>query len=240
MAKSTKASVPAGPNRLYIAAGAVVLLGIAAYFFLGTRGGSAATVPVALTESPAELQRAQGISMGSQEAPVVLYEFADYQCPACSQFSTFAHPLIKERLVDRGIARLVRYDFPIVSGHPHAFVAARAARCADEQGKYWEYHDVLYGRQPIWSASGGPPLSELEDYADLVGLERGPFRQCLRSDRHAEEVTRNLRMGESLGVTGTPTLMLNGQLLSIRDYNELEARVLEAAGLSTAPAEAAG
>lgn len=234
MAKSTK-SGSGSDNRLYIIIGVVALVAVGAYFALrGGGGGAGATQPVELTGDAADVQRAQGVAMGNADAPVLLYEFADYQCPACAQFSTFAHPLIKERLVDQGIAHFVRYDYPIISGHPHAFLASRAARCAGEQDRYWEYHDVLYGRQPTWSPSRGAPTEEFIDYAELVGIDRGAFEECLRSDEHAEEVTRNLRLGESLGVTGTPTLMINGQMVRVRDYNELEELVLEAAGQSPA------
>jgi protein-disulfide isomerase len=231
-APASKASRPAGPNRLYVILGVVALLAIAGIaYFSGAGGGQAATEPLAMEIDPTELQRTEGVAMGEADAPVLLYEFADYQCPACAQFSTFAHPLIKERLVDEGIVRLVRYDFPLVLGHPHAFLASRAARCVGEQGKYWEYHDVLYGRQPTWSPMRNP-AGEFAEYAELVGADRGQFTACLNSDQFAEEVTRNLRLGESLGVQGTPTLMLNGERIAVRDYNDLEQRVFEAAGMT--------
>ena len=240
MAKSNKTATPAvGGNRLYIILGVIVLVAVAGYLVIGRGGGAGATQPVALEADPAEIQRAQGVAMGQDDAPVLLYEFADFQCPACMQFSTFAHPLIKERLVDEGIVRFVRYDFPIITSHPHAFLAARAARCAGEQDLYWEYHDVLYGRQSTWSPQRAAPTDEFVDYAQLLGMNVGEFEQCLRSDRYAEEVTRNLQLGESLGVRGTPTLMINGQLVQVRDYNELERRVLEAAGQNPPAAEGA-
>src|SRR5690606_26135916 len=149
-------------------------------------------------------------------------------------FASFAHPLIKERLVDEGLVRLVRYDFPL-EFHPHAFLASRAARCADDQGRYWEYHDILYGRQPTWSAMRDAS-GEFVDYAQLLGLDTDAFGTCLRSDQHAEEITRNLQLGESLGVSGTPTIMLNEEILNIRDYRELEAAVYQAAGRTPEPA----
>jgi protein-disulfide isomerase len=226
------------PDRRAIAIGIVALVLLAVVGVVTLNRGSGAIAPVAISTDPVELQRARGVAVGPEDAPVQLFEFADYQCPACGQFATFAHPLIKERLVDEGVVRLVRYDFPLPN-HQHAFLAARAARCADDQGRYWEYHDVLYGRQPTWSQQRDPS-SEFVDYAQLVGVDRREFQQCLRSDRHAEEVTRNLRLGESLGVNSTPTLMLNGERLMVRDYRELEERVLAAAGRApSAPNDAA-
>jgi len=236
VAKSYKAAGPLAPNRMYLIAGIVILLIVGLVVYTTQGSGGTVTTPVPLADSDEELQRARGISMGREDAPVLLYEFADYQCPACAQFSTFAHPLIKERLVDRGIVRLVRYDFPLVMNHRHAFLASRAARCAEEQGRYWEYHDILYGRQPTWAVQRDPSGVFVE-YAELAGIDARPFQQCLRSDRHAEEVTRNMRLGEILGVSGTPTLMINGERVRLMDYNDLEAQILEAAGQT--PSEAA-
>lgn len=233
--KKKKTTTPVSSfNTSYLLGGAVILIVVIAAVFMMRGDGAMATGPVDTTFTPAEVQRASGVSMGGSDATVVLYEFADFQCPACASFSTFAHPLIKENLVDRGIVQLVRYDFPLAF-HNHAFLASRAARCAGDAERYWEYHDVLYGRQPTWSSMGNP-ASEFVAYARLIGIDDREFESCLRSDRHAEEVTRNLRLGESLGVGGTPTLMLNGQHLEIRDYRDLEQRVLEAAGLPPAAA----
>lgn len=233
MAKPRKSGKPSatagGQGRLFLIIGVLALVAIGFFAFSSMRGGQAATRPFAGPLDSAEIQRARGVAMGEESAPVLLYEFADYQCPACAQFSTFAHPLIKERLVDQGVVRFVRYDFPLVMSHPHAFLASRAARCAEDQGRYWEYHDLLYGRQPTWSGQRDPG-GEFESYAELLGMDRRQFQQCLRSDAHADEVTRNLRLGESLGVNGTPTLMLNGERVAVRDYRELEQRVFEAAG----------
>jgi protein-disulfide isomerase len=183
---------------------------------------------------PAELSRVQGISIGREDAPVVIYEFADFQCPACGQYASFVTPLIKERLVEPGLVRYVYYDFPLVRAHPHAFLAARAGRCANEQGKFWGYHDLVYARQPTWSA-----LSDATDFfVDLAreaGLDEERFEACLRSDRYAEEVTRSLRLGESLGVQGTPTLFVNGKRLpNPPTFEELEQIVRQEAGVASA------
>lgn len=218
-----------GPNMLLI--GGIILVALIAVVFVmrGTGGGTAATMPVELSEDDGS-GRAQGVTMGDPNAPVELYEFADYQCPACAQFSTFAHPLIYSRLVDEGIIRFTRYDFPIVTGHPHAFLAARAARCAADQDQYWEYHDVLYGQQPSWSVEQSPPVNRFIEFAGMLDMDEAAFRSCVRSDQYADEVTRNMMLGQELGVTGTPTLMMNGELIRVRDYNDLEQRVMEAAG----------
>jgi protein-disulfide isomerase len=237
-ATTSRAGRQAGPRSIWIIAGVAAAILVVIFFASrGGGGGSAATQPVASVEmDPASLQTAQGIEIGSPTAPVQLHEYADFQCPACQQFSTFIHPLIKERLVDQGLVRMVRYDFPLINIHPHAFLAARAARCANDQGKFWEYHDVLYARQPTWSVQRSA-LTTFIEYAETVGLDAGQFGTCLRSDQHAEEVTRNLRLGEALGVTGTPSFLINGQRASFGSYQELEDRVFQMAG-RTPPTEA--
>ncbi len=240
--KTTTTSQPQTNQRTVVLIGAVVLA-VVAIVIIGMRGeaGAGATQPVAMDMDPSDIQRARGVEMGSASAPVQLHEYADFQCPACQQFSTFIHPLIKERLIDTGMVRLVRYDFPLINIHPHAFLAARAARCAGDAGMYWEYHDVLYGRQPTWSVLRNP-AETFVDYADLVGINTSAFERCLASDQHAEEVTRNLRLGESLGVNGTPSFIINGQRASFGSYQELEERVYQMAGQQAPapPVEATG
>jgi len=185
--------------------------------------------PVVLDESPQQLAGARPVSLGAPDAPAVVFEFSDFQCPACAQFA--AGPLVglKERYVHTGQLRWDRYDFPLVHNHPHAFLAARAARCAGDQDLYWEYHDHLYQTQRAWSGEADAQETFL-GVGEAVGVDSAAFRRCVRSDRHAEEVTRNLMLGRSLGVPGTPTLFINGQRADIRTYDELEQLIREATG----------
>jgi protein-disulfide isomerase len=225
----------------YIVIGVVALIGVGILAYQTLSSGEAATAPVAVDIDPAELARTPGIGIGREDAPVVIYEFADFQCPGCAGFASFVAPLIKERLVEQGLVRYVYYDFPLTSIHAHAFLASRAGRCANEQGRFWDYHDVLYARQSRWS-SMREVTGYFVDIAAEIGLDRSQFDSCLRSDRYAEEVTRNLRLGESLGVSGTPTLFVNGRRLPhIPAYSDLEAMVMEEAGQAgqAAPAGAA-
>jgi protein-disulfide isomerase len=149
------------------------------------------------------------------------------------EFATFTAPLIKERLVDTGLARFVYYDFPLPQ-HPHSFLAARGARCANEQGSFWQYHDVLYARQNSWSM--------MQDATDLfvelagdVGLDEGDFEACLRSDRFQDEVSQSLQLGQMLGVGSTPTLFVNMKRLNgVPSISELEEMVRAELGPTSA------
>jgi protein-disulfide isomerase len=217
----------------YAILGVIALAGIGVllYQVLGRAEPTIRPVPVAM--DPGDLARAPGMALGPEDAPVVIYEFADFQCPGCAQFATFIAPLIKERYVQTGVVRYVYYDFPLPN-HPHSFLASRASRCAGEQDRFWEYHDMLYGRQQRWSAERNPtPL--FIDFATDLGLDRRAFESCLRSDRFALEVTQNLRLGESLGVQGTPTLFINGKRLpAVPSFRELERLIEEEIGGSPA------
>lgn len=201
-----------GSNTLYYVLGAVAVIGIGvvAYSAGSSAFSSAATEPVELTfESNEELAAlAQGVSRGDADAPVTIVEFGDYQCPACGSFALQYKPGIDQALVETGEAEFVFYDFPIVSGHPNAFLAARAARCAGDQGAYWEYHDQLFRNQARWSTAT-MPTSAFEDYAADVGIDEDEFAGCLNSDRFADVVTANLELGRRMGVGATPTMLLN-------------------------------
>jgi protein-disulfide isomerase len=224
---------------LYAILGGVAVVGVGLIVFqLVSSGGGGATEPVEVEIDPSELAQVQGISIGDPSAPVVIYEFADFQCPACAQYASIYAPIIKQRLVDTGLVRYVHYDFPLTQIHPHAFLAARAGRCANEQGGFWQFHDLTYARQRRWTALSDPS-SVFVDVAEEIGLDEDRFEACLRSDRFAEEVTRSLRLGESMGVPGTPTLFVNMRRLpQVPPFEELEAIVRAEAGVGAGASEA--
>jgi protein-disulfide isomerase len=207
-AKQREEERSSGLGPFYWILGAVALVGVLALVFQLRGGDAPATQPVQVTLSPAELAEVEGIAVGDPTAPVTIMEFADFECPACGDFAALFNPVVKERWVETGEARFVRYDFPLVQIHPNGFLAARAARCAGEQDRYWEYHDALYGRQSEWRRQDGATRLFI-DLAAQVGMDRAGFERCLRSDRWAEEVTENMQLGASMNVPGTPTFFVN-------------------------------
>lgn len=212
--------------RFYVILGAVAVVGVGAlgYSVGSSLVGGAATEPVELEgiDDPQRLfQLARGVEQGDPNAPVKLYEFSDYQCPWCARFALDIKPLLNTNYIETGKVLYVYYDFPLIQIHKHSFLAARAARCAGDQGRYWEYHDRLFAEQARWSARGSV-TDEFSDYAAALGLDRQAFEQCLKSDRHADVVTANLRLAEELGVQGTPTLYINGKLVrSLSGWKQL-------------------
>jgi protein-disulfide isomerase len=139
--------------------------------------------------------------------------------PACKVWATQMEPFIKSEFVANGKVHYKYYDFPLLPGHRFSMIAARAARCAGDQNKFWEYHDVLFGRQEQWSYSAEMPIGQLLGYGTELGLNAGDFESCVRSDTHAENVSLNKKLGETLGVGGTPTVYVNSRKLGDGEWN---------------------
>jgi protein-disulfide isomerase len=214
-------------NVFYLVLGLVAVAGLGTLAYAVLRGGSTATAPVevqGLDDPQTLIGLARGVSMGEADAPVKILEFGDYECGACATFASTVKPLIRNELVQSGRVQFIYYDFPL-SNHRHSFLAARAARCAGDQDRYWEYQDVLFGQQSRWAFQSRPADSFLS-YADQLGLDRSAFRSCLESDRHADVVTANFRLGEQLGVNATPTVIVNGRRVSNWSMAEIR-RVVE-------------
>ena len=142
---------------------------------------------------------------GSEKAPVTIVKFEDFQCPFCNQVQPTFNELLSRY---DGKVRLVHKDFPLESLHPQARQAAEAARCAYEQGKFWEYHDKLYANSPKASAD------DLKNYAKEVGLNVDSFDRCLVSGKYKAVVQQDLKEGTQLGLSGTPTFFINGREIS--------------------------
>jgi protein-disulfide isomerase len=146
----------------------------------------------------------RGFARGAKDAPITIVEFSDFQCPFCKSVIATV-----KQVMDKypGKVRWVFRDFPIPVLHPAAVKAHEAARCAAEQGKFWEYHDLLFDK-----TSRQTP-EELKQYAKDLKLDSASFGQCLDSGRQEAAVNRDVEDGTRLGVTGTPTFFINGRQL---------------------------
>lgn len=165
---------------------------------------------------------------GDANAPVVIVEFSDFQCPFCRS----VEPTLQALLVRyAGRVSLAYRDFPLREIHPQAQQAAEAARCAGEQGKFWEYHDRLY--------AGGAQLDagSLAGYARELGLNVQSFSSCLASGKFRQAVEEDVQAGNRAGVSGTPAFFINGIFLNgaqpasaFEKIIELELAAKQAAG----------
>jgi protein-disulfide isomerase len=139
--------------------------------------------------------------LGPPDASVTIVEFSDFQCPHCRAVQATLKTLLRQYA---GNVRLVHRDFPVPQLHPGAVAAAEAARCADEQGHFWSYGDLLYANPTTHGETN------LVRYAEGLGLDAVRFRECVRQRRYAAHVARGVADGRSAGVTGTPTFFVNG------------------------------
>lgn len=140
--------------------------------------------------------------MGPKESEVILVEFGDFQCPFCKRHLTGTAQVIHQRLILKKQLRYVFLDFPMEAKHPFAIKAAIAARCAEEQGKYWEMRNTLFNNQKA--------LHELflVEHAKNAGLDDVEFNDCLKSGRYVSAIREDQVVGKILGIKGTPTFFL--------------------------------
>jgi protein-disulfide isomerase len=152
---------------------------------------------------------------GDENAKITIIEFSGYSCPFCARFALETLP----KIMNNFSVKVVFKDFPV-----HGEVTAHeAANCALEQGKYWEYHDMLFERQKEWVNNA----SKLYDYARILGLDVEEFDACVSSGKYRDEVMADKEEGVKLGVTGTPTFFINGRkVVGALPYEEFE-RILK-------------
>jgi len=144
---------------------------------------------------------------GPADAKVVVRLFGDYQCPACrvaEGATQYAINTYKDRV------KFVWNDFPLTTIHPNARPASNAARCAEEQGKFWEYHDMLYDKQTDWSHERSPQ-AKFNDYAASLGLNKDTFSSCLSSRTHDGKIADDISEGNRNRVDRTPTVFINNR-----------------------------
>jgi protein-disulfide isomerase len=139
--------------------------------------------------------------MGKNDAPVQMVEFSDFQCPFCHQFAPTLKQ-VKDKYGDK--VQIVYRQYPIPSLHPFAFKAAEASLCANEQGKFWEMHDVMFAEQSRLT------VTDLKEKAVRLGMDKGKFDKCLDTGRFTEQVQKDMTDGARVGVTGTPAIFING------------------------------
>ena len=214
-------------TKFYWILGIVAIAGVAIVSWsVGSKAmSSAVSAPIELPElAAAELMDlTHAVTLGDANAPIRILEFADFQCPGCGQFAREVKPLIQAEFVATGAAKFEYYTFPLVSIHPHAFLAARASLCADDQGKFWEYHDILFRNQGRWSTATSA-AGTFDDYAEELGLDTDAFSDCVNSDKHADVVTANMELGYQLQIGGTPTVLVSqGQGIGRRVAPNIEA-----------------
>ena len=165
------------------------------------QGPPAQQPPPAPEPEKVTLKLGPDYSLGRGDSPVVIVEYTDYQCPYCSRFHTGAYPEIRKNFIDTGKARFIKRDLAL-DFHQNALRAAQAARCAGDQGKFWEMHDILSANPD----SLGPEA--YAKYARDIGLDAGAFKGCIESDRHLADIRGSGQVAAAVGINGTPSFIV--------------------------------
>lgn len=169
---------------------------------------------------PSSRINAEGPSRGPRDAPVTIVEFSDFQCPYCKQAAISLKSVIQSY---GSKVKLVFKQMPLPI-HPEAFKAAQASVCASEQGKFWEYHDILF-------SSGELSDQALKKHASELGLRANEFNTCLNSETSAGIVRRDMQQAMQADVQGTPTFFVNGRIMrgtkSVEDFKNVIERALQ-------------
>lgn len=215
--------------------GLSILLGankISTGSFIKFSGGGSTVKSVGADGSKANIpERKDAAKAGGGKVTIV--EFSDFQCPFCQDFFNKSYKDIKQKYVDTGKVNFVYRHFPLSSIHPDAQKAAEASECANRQGKFFDYHDMLFQKMiPISQANpkgGGLDTQSLKNYAVQLGLDTAKFNACLDNGETKAVVTADMEAANKAGVSGTPTLFIDGvKVVGSLPFSNFE-EVIEAA-----------
>lgn len=209
-------------GRFFLVLAAVAIAGAAA---IGYAAMKPKPGPVAVDPN-APRPQAEGVVLGSPSAPVEIVEFADFECPACGKFATLQEPDVRARIVDKGLARLRFYYFPL-DMHKNAWAASHAAACANDQGKFWEMHDRIFMGQLEWNGQATKrPKGVFEKYAREIGLDLATWESCYDSEKHRAQIQAQFDEGIRRKVNSTPTFIIGSRMFpSMLTYDQIKAYV---------------
>lgn len=165
---------------------------------------------------------------GEEGAKVIMAELTDYQCPFCKRYVDETLVQIDRDYIQTGKVKYLFLDLPL-GFHQSAQLTAEAARCAGDQEKYWEMHDLLFDKQAEWSAGEAEGL--IKKYAISLGLNSDDFNSCLETGKYTQAVKDNLSLAEEVKANGTPSFFINGQkIVGAQPYATFKAMIDQALG----------
>ncbi len=219
----------ASQKGLYIFGALVTLIVVGAVIGIAvaTSGGgdSPPQAVVVPTARPADVLQNERV-LGNPDAPVAIVEYLDFQCPFCQRTAEQVMPAIEETFIASNTASLeIR---PIAILGDESVQAAAAAECANDQGRFWAYHDILYANQ---GGERGGAFSDdrLKEFAEALNLDTGAFNSCLDSGRYTQQVVDNTSSARGSGVSVTPTVLVDGEQVDVT-VEAISAAIQQAAG----------
>ncbi len=232
MAKAGRSLKP-----FYVALGVVAVAGAALIVWAAGARAPAPIVMASCSGPPLGGVEPRGVSIGPDSAPVQITEYADFECPACAQFTVLTMPDVLRRLIPTGKLRWTFMDFPLQQ-HANSPLAHVVAACAAAQGQFWPMEYAMYDHQNDWYALDNPQ-GKLFGYAQGLGLDMDSLRVCVTQRRPWPRIEANRCTGERLGLEGTPTFFVNGHALGyIPAYDDLVRIVDSVSALAARPAAA--
>jgi protein-disulfide isomerase len=251
-ATSRQPSKPSsGRGAFYGVLVAIAVVGAGAILYL-TKSPPAGNDPASAQAAYAALQRNYAKAgppkpyvMGNPKAPVVIEEFADFECPVCGSFATVTEPDVRKQIIEPGLAYYKYYDFPLAQ-HRNTQFASNAAACADEQGKFWQMHDQIFAGQDAWGLNPDGETQVTDNpkpifmgYAKAIGLNTTQFEQCYDTKKYQSRVDANAAEGFRRNVGQTPTFFINGKMfLGSQPYDVIK-KAVDDATAATGAANAA-
>jgi protein-disulfide isomerase len=186
----------------------LVAVGGTWYFFSGSILNQSSSFTASSTSDVAVLlSPGQAPFRGAMNASVTIVEFGDFQCPTCDAWYRTQEPLVLQNLIDTGRVRFEWRDFDFFG--PDSISASEAAYAAGEQGKFWQFYDILYSNQQTPN-SGWSNSTHLQQFAEQLGLNMTQFDQSFQSGKYSTLINSNYELGKQLGVTATPTFFVIG------------------------------
>jgi protein-disulfide isomerase len=201
-------------NRILILSGIVLVAILVIVVIVNSQLKSKIHV-VSITPNPRS--QANGFSAGNPNAPVKVDIYSDFQCSACLHFYQNFEPLLMEQYVNTGKVFYTYHTYKVIG--PESDNAAQAAYCANDQGKFWDYHDILYAN---WTGEnvGDFTPSRLKAYAKNLGLDTTLFNQCYDSGKYRQKIADDQSAGDALSLSFTPSVFINGKLDESGNYQQ--------------------
>ena len=159
--------------------------------------------------------------LGDPSAPITILEWGDYQCTFCYRFHETTLETIKEEFIETGKVKLVFKDFPL--NGPDSVLAAEASFCAEDQGKYWDFHNIVYQN---WAGerTGWITRVSLDDFARIIGLDVLEFNNCIDAHKYGDKINHLYDFGKEIGIDATPSFLVfnDEKIIKIRGNQPLE------------------
>jgi protein-disulfide isomerase len=197
----------------------VIAIGVTAYLIYQNYQNTLPVAEGSYTTVPTQTwPQADGKALGPPGAKALVQEFGDFRCPVCDEFYRSIEPQLLKDYVATGKIRYEFHHYLVIDqlqGGVESRRAAEASECANEQGRFWDYHNMLYANQYPETTSGGFADNRLKAFATALGLDSQKFNACFDAHKYSAAVDADIALGTSMGVQGTPTVFINGSQLDI-------------------------